>query len=169
MVFFMEEDEKMDEYGKGFSFSDIALINKAPRNATIKEKENCVLLTIGKDDYTKAILEFQKRKLSKEIEIFYSFFKYFNNDKIIKLFNCLTKVEIYKGEYLYKHNMNADSIYIINNGCFSIYSLISFSLINDCIVYIDYSDKNILQYIIKYRNISIGQELLKIKIKIKIQ
>ncbi len=158
-LFFMEEDEKMGEYGEGFSFGDIALINKAPRNATIKAKENCVLLTIGKDDYTKAILEFQKRKLSKEIDIFvktYSFFQYFNNDKIIQLFNCLTKVEIYKGEYLYKQNMNADSIYIINNGCFSVYSSISFSWINDYIDYIDYSDKNILQYIIKHRNISIG-------------
>ena len=158
-LFFMEDEEKMGEYGEGFSFGDIALIKKAPRNATIKAKENCVLLTIGKDDYTKAILEFQKRKLSKEIDFFvktYSFFQYFNNDKIIQLFNCLTKVEIYKGEYLYKQNMDADSIYILDNGSFEVYSLISFSWINDYINYIDYSDKNILQYIIKNKNISIG-------------
>ena len=62
--FIMEEDEKMGEYGEGLSFGDIALIKKSVRNATIKAKENCVLLTIGKDDYTKAIMEFQKRKLS---------------------------------------------------------------------------------------------------------
>ena len=162
-LFFMEEDEKMGEYGEGFSFGDIALINKAPRNATIKAKENCVLLTIGKDDYTKAILEFQKRKLSKEIDIFvktYSFFQYFNNDKIIQLFNCLTKVEIYKGEYLYKQNMNADSIYILCSGSFLVYSSISFSWINNYIDYIDYSDKNILLFLMKKKHLKFS-ELLK--------
>ena len=163
-IFFMEEDEKKGEYGEGFAFGDIALIKKSVRNATIKAKEQCLLLTIGKDDYTKAILEFQKRKLSKEIDIFvktYSFFQYFNNDKVIQLFNCLTRIEIYKGEYLYNQNMDADTIYILSNGSFSVYSMISFSWINDYINYIDYSDKNILNYIIKHKNINIG-DILKI-------
>ena len=163
-IFFMEEDEKKGEYGEGFAFGDIALIKKSARNATIKAKDQCLLLTIGKDDYTKAILEFQKRKLSKEIDIFvktYSFFQYFNNDKVIQLFNCLTKIELYKGEYLYKQNMDADSIYILSSGSFSVYSMISFSWINDYINYMDYSDKNILHYIIKNKNINI-RDLLKI-------
>jgi len=163
-LFLMEEDEKMGEYGEGFSFGDIALIKNSVRNATIKAKEGCTLLTIGKDDYNKAILEFQKRILSKEIDAFvktYSFFHYFTNDKVIQLFNCLTRVELYKGEYLYKQNMNADSIYILNNGAFLIYSTISFSWINDFINYIDYSEKNILQHIIKNKNFKIG-DLIKI-------
>jgi CRP-like cAMP-binding protein len=71
-TFLMEEYEKMGEYGEGFYFGDIALIKKSVRNATIKAKENCVLLTIGKDDYGKAIMEFQRRKLSKDIDIFKS-------------------------------------------------------------------------------------------------
>ena len=163
-IFIMEEDEKRGEYGEGFSFGDIALIKKTVRNASIKAKENCVLLTIGKDDYTKAILEFQKRKLSKEIDAFiknYSFFQHFNNDKIIQLFNCLTKIELYKGDFLYKQNMEADSIYILNSGTFQTYSLISFSWINDYVNYIDYSEKNILKHIIKHKNIKIG-DLVKI-------
>ena len=163
-TFIMEEDEKRGEYGEGFSFGDIALIKKAPRNASIKAKENCVLLTIGKDDYTKAILEFQKRKLSKEIDVFlknYSFFQYFNNDKVIQLFNCLNKIEIYRGDYLYKQNMEADSIYILNSGTFQTYSMVSFSWINDYINYIDYSEKNILQHIIKNKHIKIS-DLIKI-------
>ena len=150
--FIMEEDEKMGEFGEGFSFGDIALIKKTVRNATIKAKENCVLLTIDKDDYNKALLEFQKKKLSKDIDIFiktYSFFKNFSHDKIINLFNCFTKKELFKGDYLYKQNNDDDYIYFINNGTFTLYSLVSFSWINDYIDYINYSGKNILNYIIK--------------------
>ena len=57
--------------------------------------------------------------------------------------------------------MDADSIYILSSGSFSVYSMISFSWINDYINYMDYSDKNILHYIIKNKNINI-RDLLKI-------
>jgi CRP-like cAMP-binding protein len=163
-VFIMEEEEKLGEFKEGFSFGDIALIKKSARNATIKAKENCVLLTIEKDDYNKALLEFQKKKLSKDIDSFlktYTFFKYFNHDKIINLFNCLNTKEIFKGEYLYKQNIQDDSIYFINYGTFSIDCIISFSWINDYINYINYSGKNILKYIVRNKKRKIN-EILKI-------
>ena len=153
-VFSMEIEEKMGEFGEGFSFGDIALIKKTVRNATIKAKENCILLTIDKNDYNKAMLEFQKKKLIKEIESFtktYSFFKDFSNDKIINLFNCLLKKTIYKGECLYEQNKKDDCIYIINNGTFLIYCNISFCWLNDYINYISYDEKNILEFLIKNR------------------
>ena len=157
-LFYFEIDEKMGEYGVGFSFGDIALINKCPRNATIKAKKKCVLLTISNDEYNKAILEFQRQKLNSEIDNFiktYSFFRNFNSDKIIRLFNCFTKKVLFNGEFLYKQNMEADSIYILNNGSFMVYSCISFPWINDYIEYIDYSEKNILQFLIENKNVKI--------------
>ena len=163
-VFIMEEEEKLGEFGEGFSFGDIALIKKTVRNATIKAKENCILLTIDKDDYNKALLEFQKKKLSKDIEVFiktYSFFKNFSHDRIISLFNCFKKKELLKGEYLYKQNEEDELLYFINNGTFSIYSLISFSWANDYINYINYSGKNILQFILKKKDRKIA-EILKV-------
>ena len=159
-VFVLEEEEKLGEFKEGFSFGDIALIKKTVRNATIKAKENCILLTIEKDDYKKALLEFQRKKLSKDIDIFlktYSFFKYFSHDRIINLFNCFNTKEIFKGEYLYKQNIQDDSIYFINYGTFSIDCLISFSWINDYFNYINYSGKNILQYLIKTKNRKINE------------
>ena len=168
-VFIMEEDEKLGEFGEGFSFGDIALIKKTVRNATIKAKEKCILLTIEKDDYNKALLEFQRKKLFKEIDIFlktYSFFKYFSHDRIINLFNCLNTKNIFKGEYLYKQNINDDSIYFINYGTFSIDCQISFSWVNDYLKYINYSGKNILQYILRMKNRKI-YDLLKIVQKCK--
>ena len=56
--------------------------------------------------------------------------------------------------------MDADSIYILYNGSFVVSSLISFSWINDYINYIDYSEKNIIQYILKNKNLKLG-ELMK--------
>ena len=151
-VFLMEEEEKMGEYGEGFSFGDIALIKQTVRNATIKAKENCILLTIGKNDYNNAILEFQSKKLNKEIDDFlktFSFFKDFSHDKIINLFNSFSKKTIYKGEYLYEQNKNDKCIYIINNGTFLISCHLSFCWISDYINYIQYEEKNILEYLIQ--------------------
>ena len=170
-LFIMEKEEKLAEFGEGFSFGDIALLKKTVRNATIKAKEDCILLTIEKNDYNKALLEFQKKKLSKDIEAFlktYSFFKYFSHDKIINLFNLFSTKEIYKGDYLYKQNDEDESIYFVDYGIFSIECLISFSWINEYINYINYSGKNILQFIIRNNKRKIN-ELLKIVEKCKSQ
>ena len=112
-VFIMEEEEKLGEYGEGFSFGEIALIKKTGRNATIKAKINCVLLSIENNEYNKAILEYQKKKLNNDIEDFiktYSFFKDFSQEKIIRLFNCFSKKTIYKGECLYEQNKKDENI-----------------------------------------------------------
>ena len=157
-IFNMEIDEKMGEYREDFSFGEIALIKEAPRNATIKAKDNCILLSISNGEYNKVILDFQKRKLIQKIDYFvktYSFFRNFDNDKVIRLFNCFTKIELYRGDYLFKQNMDANSIYVLDSGSFVVYSYISFPWINDYINYMDYSDKNILKFLIDNRNIKI--------------
>ena len=151
-VFLMEDEEKLGEYGEGFSFGDIALIQKTRRNATIKAKKDCILLTIENNDYNKAILEYQRKKLNKEIDDFiktYSFFKDFSQEKIIRLFNCFSKKTIYKNEYLFEQNKLDEYVYIINEGIFSISCKISFSWLNDYLNYIDYDNKNILDFLIK--------------------
>ena len=154
----------MGEYWEDFSFGEIALIKQTSRNATIKAKEDCILLSIKDDEYNKAILDFQKRKLSKEIASFtqlFSFFKDFDNDQVIRLFNCFVKKELYNGDFLYKQNMEADSIYILNSGSFLVYSYISFPWINDFINYMDFSEKNILNFLIENKN-NTYDELMKV-------
>ena len=163
-TFYNEIEEKMGEYGTDFYFGDIALIKNTQRNATVKAKKDCFLLTININDYNKAILEFQKKQFSNEIENFlnsYSFFHNFENDKIVKLFNFFNKIELFNGDYLYKQNMDSNSIYIIYSGSFIAYSFVSFPWINDYINYIDYSEKNIIKFLINNRHIKID-ELIKI-------
>ena len=162
-IFIMEDEEKLGEYGEGFSFGDIALIQNTARNATIKAKINCVLLSIEKNEYNKAILEYQKKKLNNDIEDFiktYSFFKDFSQEKIIRLFNCFSKKTIYKDECLYEQNKKDDNIYIINEGIFLISCNISFSWLNDYFNYIDYNQKNILYLLIKSKRMKYS-DLLK--------
>lgn len=162
-LFKIEIEEKLGEYGEGFSFGDIALIKKSPRNATIKAKDDCILLSINHNDYNRTIEDFQKRKLIKEIDDFiktYPFFRNFDNDKIVKLFNCFTKIELYRDDFLYKQNMNANSIYVLISGSFKVYSCISFPWINDYINYMDYSEKNILNVLIENKNVKI-EDLIK--------
>ena len=163
-TFIMEDEEKLGEYGEGFSFGDIALIKKTSRNATIKAKINCVLLSIENNGYNKAILEYQRKKLNNDIDEFirtYSFFKDFSQEKIIRLFNCLSKKTIYKNECLYEQNKKDENIYIINEGTFSISCNISFSWLNDYFNYIDYNKKNILHLLIKSKKFKYS-DLIKI-------
>ena len=153
-IFIIENEEKMGEYGEGFSFGDISLIKNTVRNATIKAKEDCILLTFEKNDTNKTMFDYQKKKLSREIDTFtktYSFFKDFSHDKVLSLFNCISKKTIYKGEYLYEQNKKDDFLYIINNGIFSITCKVSFFLLNDFIEYINYKNKNVIEYIINNR------------------
>ena len=163
-TFYNEVEEKMGEYGIDSYFGDIALITNTQRNATVKAKKDCFLLTITNHDYNKAIIEFQKKQFSNEIENFinsYSFFRNFENDKIVKLFNCFNKIELFNGDFLYKQNMDSNSIYIIYSGNFISYSFVSFPWINDYINYIDYSENNILKFLINNKHIRID-ELIKI-------
>ena len=163
-TFYNEIEEKMGEYGIDFYFGDIALITNTQRNATVKAKKDCFLLTITSHDYNKTIIEFQKKQFSNEIENFinsYSFFRNFESDKIVKLFNCFNKIELFNGDFLYKQNMDSKSIYIIYSGNFISYAFVSFSWINDYIDYIDYSEKNILKFLINNKHVK-ADELMKI-------
>ena len=168
--FLIEVEDKKGEYGEGFSFGEIALIKKTRRNATIKSVDNSILLSITKDDYYFIMQEIETKKLSKEIEQFqknFQFFKCFDIEKMIKLFNCFSKLTLYKGDYLCHQNDLNDNIYIIINGTFEVYSYISFSWLNEYFNYIDDSMGNILFYMIKNHNLKFS-ELREIVENIKI-
>ena len=150
--FLMEVEDRKGEYGEGFSFGEIALLKKTTRNATIRSVDNTLCLSIAKDDYNLAMKEIETKKLSKEIEKFqknYQFFYHFDKEKMIKIFNCLSKIILYKGDFLCHQNEINDNIYIIIKGHFEVFTHISFSWLNEYFNYIDDSLGNILFYMIK--------------------
>ena len=158
--FCLENEEKKGEYGEGFSFGEIALIKKTTRNATIKAVENTFCLSISKDDYNEVVREIDTNKLLKEIDLFkqqYQFFNCFNNEKMIRIFNCFSRIILYKGDYLYHQNDINDYIYLIIKGNFEVYSYISYSWLNEYYDYIDDSLGNILFYMISNHNLTYNE------------
>ena len=169
--FYLENEEKLGEYGEGYSFGEIALIKKTTRNATIKAIDDVICLSISKNEYDDAIEEFQSKKLTKDFDSFkkiYPFFDCFTNEKMIKIFNCLSQKVIYKGDYLFHQNDIDDYIYLTVRGNFEIYSYISYSWLNEYYNYIDESSGNILYYILLNKKVKYNEVLDTIK-KIKIK
>ena len=151
---YIENLELMGKYSEGFSFGEISLITQSTRNATIKCSEDnnnkkTILLSIGKESYNKAIKEFQDKKLIKDIENFikdYPFCKDLTKENMISLFNCLTKKNLEKGDYLFKQNDEDFNLYFIINGKFEVFSQISLGWINQFMEYIINIKDNTLGY-----------------------
>lgn len=150
MYFFIEEYDKLGEFGDGFKFGEIALLKRTVRNATITATNNTKLLSIDKSDYYKSIRELEEKRLEKQLNDFrcnYPLFQYWTLNHLIKLFNWFSKLVLTKGDYLFKQNEDADSVYIIVNGTFEVYSMVSFGWVNDFFAYIKDSKHNLLHFL----------------------
>ena len=153
--FYIESLQNMGIYGEGFSFGEISLITNAPRNATIKcsgehNNRRTILLYIEKESYDKALKEYQEKKLTKDISNFinsYPFCKDFTRDNMLSLFNCVTKINLEKGDYLFKQNDEDTNLYFVTSGKFEIYIHISLNWINKFMEYIINLKDNILGYL----------------------
>ena len=148
VTFIMEENEKLGEFTNGFTFGEIALIKKSKRNATIIAIKNSALLSIEKYDYNNVIRRLEEKRLEKEIYKFknnYPFFYHWNNYNILEIFNCFHHLRLTQGEFLYKQNEESDSIFIIREGSYEMFSDISFAWAKSYLDYISNSDYNLLQ------------------------
>ena len=156
---FIEKLELMGSYGEGFSFGELSLIRNEKRNATIKcsnEDNNkyTLLLSIGKESYNRALKEYQEKKLLKDIENFiktYPFCKNFTKENMISLFNCLNKINLEKGEYLFHQNDEDTNLYFITNGKFEVYTEISLNWLNKFMEYTINIKDNILGHLYMQR------------------
>ena len=146
-TFFIEEEQKLGEFGQGFAFGEIALIKRCTRNATIKALKQSELVSIDKADYNKVLRELEEKRLEKVLLIFkknYPLFQCWSLNQLIRLFNCFSKVTVTQGDYLYRQNEDSDSIYIIQSGIFEVYSLVSFGWLNNFFLYIISAKNNLV-------------------------
>ena len=177
--FFVENLQSMGIYGEGFSFGEISLMTNAKRNATIKcsdenNNKHAILLSIGKESYDKAFKEYQEKKLAKDIESFikaYPFFKDFTRENMIAVFNCITKINLEKGDYLFHQNDPDTNLYFVVSGKLEVYSHISLNWINQFMEYIINMRDNVLGHLYVKRpkkladTISIINTIQKLKLK----
>ena len=113
-----------------------------------------VLLSIGKESYNRALKEYQEKKLLKDIENFiktYPFCKNFTKENMISLFNCLNKINLEKGEYLFHQNDEDTNLYFITNGKFEVYTEISLNWLNKFMEYTINIKDNILGHLYMQR------------------
>ena len=177
--FFVENLQSMGIYGEGFSFGEISLMTNAKRNATIKcsdenNNKHAILLSIGKESYDKAFKEYQEKKLTKDIDNFikaYPFFKDFTKENMIAVFNCITKINLEKGDYLFHQNDPDTNLYFVVSGKLEVYSHISLNWINQFMEYIINMRDNVLGHLYVKRpkkladTISIINTIQKLKLK----
>lgn len=147
---YLEDFENFGEYGEGYSFGEMALRRKSTRNATIKAVNKSYLLTIDKKDYSNAIKEVEEKKINQDVDIFvtsYPIFNILSKPKILDILSNFSKKIIFRGEYLYKQNEDADTIYFLNSGTINLSLNISFPWLNEYLYYFNNIDGNILFYI----------------------
>ena len=150
--FIIEEEELMGIFNSGFAFGEIALIKKTTRNATIKAKEKSICVSLDKNDYNKIIGELEEKRLERvllKFQINYSLFHLWSTNQLLSLLNCLSIKKLNKGDFLYKQNEDSNYIYIIKEGCFEIYSMVSFGWIQEFLSYILDSKNNLVNILYK--------------------
>ena len=142
--FYIESLQNMGIYGEGFSFGEMSLKTNARRNATIKcsdehNNKRTILLYVGKEAYDKALKEYEEKKLTKDINNFikdYPFCKDFSRDNMLSLFNSVRKINLEKGDYLFRQNDEDTNLYFVTKGKFEVYTNISLNWINKYMEYI---------------------------------
>ena len=145
--FLFEEEECMGNFRTGFSFGEIALIKRTKRNATIRCRTNVECIVIEKNDYNKIMRELEEKRLEIELLRFkldFRFFENWTNNMLINLFNCQTHITLTKDQYLYKQDDEADSVYLLIDGCFEEYCYISHAWVNNFLDYIKDSRNNLI-------------------------
>ena len=151
---YLEEEIKIAEFDKNFTFGDISIIKKEPIEQTIISLKKSIFITINKIDYNRFLREIEEKKINEKVNKFkkeYPFFSLWPQYKCYKLFNSFEKLILYKDDYLFKQNSKPDGIYFIKKGKLEIINFINFSWLENFIDYIHDSSFCILNDIVKVK------------------
>jgi cAMP-dependent protein kinase regulator len=118
-VFNKDDEEKyLKTYNPGETFGELALLYNAPRAATIRATENCVLWSLDRETFNHIVKDAAMKKRAKyesflsSVEILKSIDSY----EITQISDAL-KVENYKaGDQIIKIDEGGDKFFILENG-----------------------------------------------------
>jgi CRP-like cAMP-binding protein len=106
--------------GTGESFGELALINEAPRAATITCHKECYFAVIGRAEYQRVLKKIQWKDVQKKIEFFLEipFFNHWTRTQINKLIYLFSEQNFLLNQTVYNQGDKIDMIYIVKEGFF---------------------------------------------------
>ncbi|KAL4455026.1 hypothetical protein ABPG74_006408 [Tetrahymena malaccensis] len=120
--------KQVKELKAGESFGEIALIYKRPRLATIKCLENCIFGVLSQKSYQNTLQSKELNKMLKEMSILYkmALFSSWTQNKLRDLYLNSMWLNYKKGDLVYDLGDSADSMFIIQEGEFVVYTKSNF-------------------------------------------
>jgi CRP-like cAMP-binding protein len=106
--------------GTGESFGELALINEAPRAATITCHKECYFAVIGRAEYQRVLKKIQWKDVQKKIEFFLQipFFNHWTRTQINKLIYLFSEQNFLLNQTVYNQGDKVDMVYIVKEGFF---------------------------------------------------
>ncbi|KAL4503308.1 hypothetical protein ABPG72_000914 [Tetrahymena utriculariae] len=123
--------KQVKELKVGESFGEIALIYKRPRLATIKCLENCIFGVLSQKSYQNTLQSKELNKMLKEMSILYkmALFSSWTQNKLRDLYLNSMWLNYKKGDIVYDLGDSADSMFVIQEGEFVVYTNSNFEKI----------------------------------------
>ncbi|EAS00948.1 cyclic nucleotide-binding domain protein (macronuclear) [Tetrahymena thermophila SB210] len=114
------EQKKVKELSRGESFGELALINDAPRSASIKCIVDCHFAVLDKKNYITLFQQILDNEIKKEISFYpeIELFSNWNYNKMKSFYNHSFRIKVKKGDTIISESDNIDAIYIIASGEF---------------------------------------------------
>ncbi|KAL4488413.1 hypothetical protein ABPG72_019263 [Tetrahymena utriculariae] len=121
------EQKKVKELKGGESFGELALINDAPRSASIKCITDCHFAVLDKKNYITLFQQILDNEIKKEISFYpeIELFSNWNYNKMKSFYNHSFRIKVKKGDTIISESDNIDAIYIIASGEFVVKKKIS--------------------------------------------
>jgi len=106
----------------GKSFGELALLNDAPRAATIQCLDDCLFATIGRKNYEKALKNIEWRNIQKKVDFFKSlpFLHRWTKNQIRKIVYSFNEYYFQRNQTVFHQGDQAQFIYIVKDGEFEV-------------------------------------------------
>ena len=106
----------------GDSFGELALINNAPRAATIICDAECYFAIMDRTDYNKTLNKIEVRNINKIIDFFKNlpYFSSYGRSALDKIRLQFGRAKFIRKQYVYKEGDESDYVYIVINGDFEL-------------------------------------------------
>lgn len=120
------QQKRVKELQKGESFGELALVNDAPRSASIKCLTECHFAVLDKKNYVTLFQQIIDEEIKREVSFYpeIELFRSWNYNKIKSFYTSSFRLKVKKGDRIITEQEHLDAIYIIVSGEFVVNYLV---------------------------------------------